>query len=244
MGKDSGLPISLWNRDILSKVGEACGGFLGMDAKTERMEELQWARIRTRPTLSVSPTEEREICYAVGGWDAKTDLRVGAPHGVLSWALWLQLKPQEQKACRVDRLAGLSDEALWTEGFNQSSSSVASLGPKENRRIEAWRPTVEAGLVAEKEPSDHLAEAQRCGPSHAGSPLSYMSLFGRRMGCDAGGEYCDLSGLGEKRDEDENPLQMLMGMEPPVSGACRMLGLVEASKDRIDVIGKGWTPIK
>ena len=63
-----------------------------------------------------------------------------------------------------------------TEGFNQSSSSVASLGPKENRWIETWRPSVEAGLVAEKEPSDHLAEAQRCGPSHAGSPLSDMSL--------------------------------------------------------------------
>ncbi|RVX05150.1 hypothetical protein CK203_020060 [Vitis vinifera] len=36
-------------------------------------------------------------------------------------------------------------------GFNQSSSSVASLGPKENRRIELGGPTVEAGLVAEKE---------------------------------------------------------------------------------------------
>ena len=35
-----GLPISLWNRDILSKVGEVCGGFLGIDVKTKRMEEL------------------------------------------------------------------------------------------------------------------------------------------------------------------------------------------------------------
>ena len=43
-----GLPIFLWDRDILSKIGEGCGGFLDIDVKTERMEELQWARIRVR----------------------------------------------------------------------------------------------------------------------------------------------------------------------------------------------------
>ena len=36
-----GLPVSLLNRDILSKIGEGCGGFLDIDVKTERMEELQ-----------------------------------------------------------------------------------------------------------------------------------------------------------------------------------------------------------
>ena len=35
-----GLPISLWDQDILSKIGEECGGFLDIDAKTEKMEEL------------------------------------------------------------------------------------------------------------------------------------------------------------------------------------------------------------
>ncbi|RVW46014.1 hypothetical protein CK203_068568 [Vitis vinifera] len=40
-----GLPISLWNREILRKIGEKCGGFLAMDSQTERLEELQWARI-------------------------------------------------------------------------------------------------------------------------------------------------------------------------------------------------------
>ena len=59
-----------------------------------------------------------------------------------------------------------------SEGFNKSSSSVASFGPKEKedlRRIEAWKPTVEVRRVADgqKVPSDQLAEAKRCGPSHA-----------------------------------------------------------------------------
>ena len=40
-----GLPISLWDRAILRRVGEECGGFLDIDAKTEKIEELQWVRI-------------------------------------------------------------------------------------------------------------------------------------------------------------------------------------------------------
>ncbi|RVX17800.1 hypothetical protein CK203_004078 [Vitis vinifera] len=66
-------------------------------------------------------------------------------------------------------------------------------------------------------------------------PSSSLSFFGRTPV----GEYCDLSGHGEKRDEDENPLQMLMGMEPPVSEPVECWDLVEAGKDRIEVIGKG-----
>ncbi|RVW40777.1 hypothetical protein CK203_080717 [Vitis vinifera] len=40
-----GLPVSLWERDILRKIGEACGGLLAIDHQTEKMEELQWARL-------------------------------------------------------------------------------------------------------------------------------------------------------------------------------------------------------
>ena len=40
-----GLPISLWVPSILRRVGEVCGGFLAIDPLTEKMEELQWARI-------------------------------------------------------------------------------------------------------------------------------------------------------------------------------------------------------
>ena len=40
-----GLPISLWVPSILRRVGDACGGFLGIDPLTERKEDLEWARI-------------------------------------------------------------------------------------------------------------------------------------------------------------------------------------------------------
>nr|CAN67219.1 hypothetical protein VITISV_037167 [Vitis vinifera] len=40
-----GLPISLWVPSVLRRVGEECGGFLGVDPLTEKKEDLEWARI-------------------------------------------------------------------------------------------------------------------------------------------------------------------------------------------------------
>ena len=181
-----------------------------------------------------------------------------------------------------------------SEGFNPSSSSGDSSGPKEKvdlKRTKAWKPTADAGLVADGQspvrvPSDLLVEAQRCGPCHLGSPLSEISLFWEKDGLSEAellhiertktdlalveeatrydivplqfeclipeplsslspffgwtpvGEYCDLSGLEEKRDEGENPLQMLMGMEPPLSETVEWWDLVEANKSRTDDNGK------
>ena len=184
-----------------------------------------------------------------------------------------------------------------SEGINPSSSSVDSFGPKEKvdfRRTKAWKPTVDAGLVADgqspvREPSDQFVEAQSCGPSHSGSPLFEISLFWEKdglprlseakllhrertktdlalveeatrydivpfqsdclipeplsspspfFGRTPVGEYCDLSGLEEKCDEGENPLQMLMGMEPPLSETVECWDLVEANKSRTDDNGK------
>ena len=36
-----GLPISLWDRAILRRIGEECGGFLTIDSQTENLEDLQ-----------------------------------------------------------------------------------------------------------------------------------------------------------------------------------------------------------
>ncbi|WJZ93090.1 hypothetical protein VitviT2T_012052 [Vitis vinifera] len=67
-----GLPISLWDRDILCKIGEGCGRFLDIDAKTERMEELQWARIRVRIKEERIPNMVdiwvENMCYSLALW--------------------------------------------------------------------------------------------------------------------------------------------------------------------------------
>lgn len=35
-----GLPVSLWERDILRRIGDACGGFLDIESQTETLEDL------------------------------------------------------------------------------------------------------------------------------------------------------------------------------------------------------------
>ena len=209
-----------------------------------------------------------------------------------------QLRPQGEGIMQSGPLEmGFLVKPRGSEGFNPSSSSGDSSGPKEKvdlKRTKAWKPTADAGLVADGQspvrvPSDLLVEAQRCGPCHLGSPLSEISLFWEKdglrrlseaellhrertktdlalveeatrydivpfqsdclipeplsslspfFGWTPVGEYCDLSGLEEKRDEGENPLQMLMGMEPPLSETVEWWDLVEANKSRTDDNGK------
>ena len=75
-----GLPISLWVSSILRRVGEVCGGFLAIDPKTERMEELQWARILVRtngedlPSLLETRVEESTYCLSLW-WEVLLSLR-------------------------------------------------------------------------------------------------------------------------------------------------------------------------
>ena len=40
-----GLPLHLWNGEILKKVGDCCGGFVAMDEGTTSKIDLLWARI-------------------------------------------------------------------------------------------------------------------------------------------------------------------------------------------------------
>ena len=67
-----GLPVSLWERDILRRIGDACGGFLAVDHQTEKMEELQWARILVKWNDVILPNEVEVwvegSCYRVTLW--------------------------------------------------------------------------------------------------------------------------------------------------------------------------------
>ncbi|RVX03048.1 hypothetical protein CK203_016707 [Vitis vinifera] len=67
-----GLPVSLWERDILRRIGDACGGFLAVDHQTEKMEELQWARILVKRNDVILPNEVEVwvegSCYRVTLW--------------------------------------------------------------------------------------------------------------------------------------------------------------------------------
>lgn len=43
-----GLPLHLWSREVLIKIGDCCGGFVEVDEGSENPVQMQWARILVR----------------------------------------------------------------------------------------------------------------------------------------------------------------------------------------------------
>ena len=80
-----GLPVLLWNPTVLRRVGEECGGFIDIDSKTKKLEELQWARILVRSA----------------GGDKPSTLEIGIEEEVFTLALWWEIRPTVKKI-RVD----------------------------------------------------------------------------------------------------------------------------------------------
>ena len=81
------LPISLWVPSILRRVGEACGGFLGIDSLTERKEELEWARVLIKSN----------------GEDLPSTLEIGVEGEVYALSLWWEISPSLRKKRGDDR---------------------------------------------------------------------------------------------------------------------------------------------
>ena len=80
-----GLPVSLWDPTVLSRVGDECGGFIAIDPQTMKLEELQWARILVKTDGEFRPSM----------------LEIGLEEEVYSLVLWWELRPFVKKA-RVD----------------------------------------------------------------------------------------------------------------------------------------------
>ena len=78
-----GLPVSLWDQAILRRIGEECGGFLAIDSQTEKLEELQWARILVKTNEEELPNVVEvwieDLCYALTlWWEVRPVLKVGS----------------------------------------------------------------------------------------------------------------------------------------------------------------------
>ena len=50
-----GLPVHLWSRKILEKIGDVCDNFLKVDEDTNMLAELCWARILVKLGKSKPP---------------------------------------------------------------------------------------------------------------------------------------------------------------------------------------------
>ena len=76
-----GLPISLWVPSILRRVGEECGGFLGIDPLTERKEDLEWPRIQVK----------------INGRALPSSLEIGVEGEIYVVSLWWEIPPAIRK---------------------------------------------------------------------------------------------------------------------------------------------------
>ena len=51
-----GLPLHLWTREILKKVGDSCGGFVALDKETTLRTDLLWAKILVKMNSTRKPS--------------------------------------------------------------------------------------------------------------------------------------------------------------------------------------------
>ena len=82
-----GLPVHLWSRKVMEKIGDACGGFLAVNEDTDKLDELGWARILVKLKKSEPPNT---VEVAVGG--ARFQMQ-----------LWWELSPFQMIASSPDQ---------------------------------------------------------------------------------------------------------------------------------------------
>ena len=119
-----GLPISLWVPSVLRRVGEECGGFLGIDPLTERKEELEWARVQVK----------------MNGGALPSSLEIGVEGEIYVVSLWWEIPPAIRKEQgdgrdvfgqqRGEVRGGVDPRAGWRVG------EKSGVGIKEQRRSE------------------------------------------------------------------------------------------------------------
>ena len=156
-----GLPVSLWNPTVLRRVGDECGGFVDIDSKTEKLEELQWARILVRSD----------------GGDKPSTLEIGIEEEVFTLALWWELRPSVRKL-RVDsrRWGEVKDDNISRSGSRVEVESAiekteallsSEEGTGSQKRVMGWE-----GIVDHAQQSTPMGYERRvCGPKHSGLKL-------------------------------------------------------------------------
>ena len=113
-----GLPISLWVPSVLRRVGEECGGFLGVDPLTEKKEDLEWARIQVKRT----------------GGALSCSMEIGVEGEIYTVFLWWEISPAIRKNRDGQQRREVGDDVDPRAGWRVGEKSGA--GTKEQRRSE------------------------------------------------------------------------------------------------------------
>ena len=119
-----GLPVSMWERDILKRIGDACGGFIDVDRQTRMLEDLRWARILVKIKQERPPNV--------------MEIRTEEHRYVLS--LWWETRPTVSKV-REEKGKGIlvSDGEDGGEGYARAGGRVRGLvgGPSFEVRLQS-----------------------------------------------------------------------------------------------------------
>ena len=120
-----GLPISLWVPSILRRVRDEYGGFVAMDPLTERMENLQWARILVK-------TKGREL---------PSSLEIGVKGISYNIPLWWEVLPLIRQ--NPKGYMGSTDRSRGEVRGNGGARADPQVEEWGNARLEALSRTID-----------------------------------------------------------------------------------------------------
>ncbi|RVW27497.1 hypothetical protein CK203_092024 [Vitis vinifera] len=166
---------------ILRRIGEECGGFLAIDPQTERLEELQWARILVKTDGEELPNVVEiwieDLCYALTlWWEVRPVLKVAsaglrglknAAVGEVGGEARARAKKRVMEVEGVTRIEKLQQLSDGTRG--QSDGSGRPMEPRLGGLNE--RSPTKAFRISElsSRPSGPDPNASEAGPSWSGS---------------------------------------------------------------------------
>ena len=142
-----GLPVHLWSRAVMKKIGDACGGFLAVDEETDKLGELGWARILVKLKKTEPPNT---VEVALGGARFRMQL-------------WWELSPQH------------TTDASAEQKRNPSSNREDDGVSRAWERVEGAEAEFAGGDVVEKQPvSSRLIQRQVPGQRSSAFLLGQM----------------------------------------------------------------------
>ncbi|RVW93801.1 hypothetical protein CK203_028184 [Vitis vinifera] len=136
-----GLPVSLWDQTTLRRIGEECGGFLAIDSQTERLEELQWARILVKTNGEELPNVVEvwieDLCYVLTlWWEVRPILKVGSA-GLRGLKKAAVVEVGGEASARAKRRVMEMEDVARTETLQQLVDGTSGQSSGSGRQVEA-----------------------------------------------------------------------------------------------------------
>ena len=164
-----GLPLHLWSRPILKRIGDKCGGFVVEDEKTALMVDPRWAMIRVN-------------------WDASSNpMSVVVSEGDRSFViqLWWELQPQLMGESRMSKQNRGRENREEGDACTRARGSVEQAAQENVKRTEKKTRILhgEKGKLAEVEGQmDGISPWEEQKLKQVGEQKGWAASCWRRLG--------------------------------------------------------------